>query len=138
MEIKSHVAEPNKVMIEGQTYTFHHMNVFKAHNLLTRIGKIVAPGLGKSLSGSKDVLDQDINLGVLLSEAFERIDPDNSINLIQEVLSETHHAGSGRLADNFLMHFEKHGLFHMYKVFFEAVKIYFGDFFSKGLGKQNM
>lgn len=123
-------------MVNGQRYTFYHINVMKLHELTVKLSKIVGPGLFSAFKGDvKNMMEQNIDMSTLIGEAFDRIEVSESEKIIRDVLAETTHAGDGRLCDNFDIHFNKLGLKHLYKVFVEACKVYFKDFFPKGSGE---
>ena len=130
---------PCERIIDGQKYTFCFIDVEILIELITEIGQIIGPGLGASLKGNvSDLMNADLDLGALLSGAFDRITPKQAVRIVKDTLVQTIHAGDGKLSDNFSLHFNKFGVKHVFKVFFEAAKVYYSDFFPKGLGKQSI
>jgi hypothetical protein len=122
--------------IDGETYEFYQLGAIKSHNLLRKIGAIVAPVLG-ALAGNKDggksVLDAEIDLESVLNSLFEKATEAEVESIIVSLLSQVHHNGTGHLKNKDVIdqHF-KGRLGHMYKVVYAAFEEEYSDFFGEG------
>jgi len=122
--------------IDEETYTFYQMGAIKSHNLLRKIGAIVAPvfgALGDIADEKKGILDADIDLKNILETLFERATEKEVENIILTLLSQVHHNGTGHLKNQAIIdeHF-KGRIAHMYKVAYAAFEEEYSDFFGEG------
>ena len=123
--------EPVKKVIDGEEYTFCLLPPKQSIRLLTRILKIVGPALGGAVSGGdiESIMDADIDTGMIISQLCSRLDENDVEHIIDALLSQVIHKGSGDLSRVFDQHFAGR-LPHLFKVVGVALEVQYGDFFA--------
>jgi len=126
--------EEIKKEIDGETYSFHQMGAIKSHNLLRKIGAIVAPIFGalSNADGEESILDADIDLKNVIETLFDRATESEVETILVTLLSQVHHHGVGQLDKTKIdIHF-KGNIYRMYKVAYAAFEEEYSDFFGEG------
>jgi len=120
--------------IDGEIYTFYQLGAIKSHNLLRRIGAILAPVLGALANNSgTSILDNDVDLKAVIEALFDKLTESEGEGIILSLLSQVHHNGVGNLKNKEIVdnHF-KGRLPHMYKVVYAAFEEEYSGFFGDG------
>ncbi len=127
---------PVEVMIDGEEYTFCQLPPKRSLKLMTRIVKIVGAPLGAALNGTKSgqvdlkaVMEADIDLSLIVTALCDRLDENEVEAIIDELLSQVIHVGSGEVSKKFDAHFAGR-LPHLFKVVGQALKVEYGDFLA--------
>ena len=127
---------PVEVMIDGEEYTFCQLPPKRSLKLMTRIIKIVGAPLGAALNGTKSgqvdlkaVMEADIDLSLIVTALCDRLDENEVEAIIDELLSQVIHVGSGEVSKKFDAHFAGR-LPHLFKVVGQALKVEYGDFLA--------
>lgn len=135
--------QPVEKTVDDQKYTFYRMRPKASLKLLVRIAKILAAPIGAAAGpigkdfSIKSMVDNNISLQGMLDSLSKRLDEDEILDIVEKMLTNVRHGGTGEInKDNFDIHFEAHGgLSHMFKVFFIAIEVEYGDFFGGSLVK---
>jgi hypothetical protein len=123
--------EPVRKVIDGEEYTFCQLPPKQSIRLLTRILKIIGPALGGAVSGGnvQSILDLDIDPGMIVSNLCSRLDESDVEYVVDVLLSQVLHSGSGDISKVFDQHFAGR-LPHLFKVIGTALEVQYGDFFG--------
>ena len=122
--------------IDGVRYACDMMPATKAHKTLIEltamVGRPVIVAIAKGASGGdlgESEVDSLAEVGTAL--LFDRLTPDSSDQVIQNVLDGVRSEGVGNLSDRitFDQHFRGR-IVHLYKVFAWAVEVNYRDFFA--------
>jgi len=130
--------EPVRKMIDGEDYTFCLLPPRQSVRLLTKIMKIIGPALGtivegNDLSNLDSVQDIDFDLSKAVSALFDHVNEDDVDMIIDALISQVIHKGTGDLSKSFDYHFQGR-LPHLFKVIGAALEVQYGDFFAGKLG----
>jgi hypothetical protein len=121
--------------IDDFEYTFRQLNARKSIKLFARIVKLIGPSLGYGLEGQdlKKIMDKPLNYGPMLEKLCARIDEDEVMVIIMDLLDQTTVKGMGEVTKCFDEHFGGQ-IGHLMKVIIEAFKAEYGNFLAGKLG----
>lgn len=118
--------------IDGETYIFYMLKPRISLALLTKLFKMIGPGIGKAFPGkikTKDVLDSEVDIGSLIKELSDRMSYENIIEIVDILFTQVNHKGEGNLLEGFAFDNLFSGrLSHLSKVVFAALGVQYADF----------
>jgi hypothetical protein len=121
-------------IIDNEKYIFYMLKPRISLSLLTKLIKIIGPGIGKAFPSSikaKDILETDIDIGSLFHELSNKIDEKEVQEIIDILFSQVMHSGEGELLkgmayDNLFSGRIK----HLLKVVLKALEVQYNDFLA--------
>ena len=135
--------EPTKVIIDEVEYAFHHISVKKLNRLLIKLVKIIGEPLpngmddtitDKARANQIEEAKKAVNISLVVKSLSNSLDEVLVEEIINGVLEGAVCSGIGPVNKNFEKVFGNKSIAHHWKVVLAALKHYFGDFFSEGLG----
>lgn len=123
--------EPIKKTIDDINYTFYQLAPRKSLRLLIRIFKIIGGPLGSSLDegGGRSVLDQNFDLGKIVSGLCDRMEVSEVESIIDELLGQVMAEGYGEVSKQFDAIFCGR-IAHLFKVVYASMEAEYSDFFG--------
>lgn len=143
--------ESKKVEVGGVSYLINPMNPLKANRIMVKLVKLLGPTIANLLmhlikgekKNIKEAIDADLgdftkgNLDDVVKGIIDltaRLDEDDVERMILQLLEPKFVIPDGKKYVNMETHFSEFGLFHMYKVVFEVLKVNFQDFLGGLVG----
>ena len=134
--------EPVEKIIDGERYTFCQLPPKRSLKLMMRILRIVGPTLGVAVDGVKgsvtgagvdvqSLMAADIDLARIVAVLCERLDQNEVEAIVDDLLSQTIHAGQGEVSRKFDALFGGR-LPHLFKVVYAALLVEYSDFLAAG------
>jgi hypothetical protein len=127
---------PVEVNIDGEQYTFCQLPPKRSLKLMTRIIRIIGGPLGAALNGVNTgrvdmamLMNADIDFSMIVTALCDRLDENEVEAIVDELLSQVLHAGTGEVSKKFDVHFAGR-LPHLFKMLAQALKVEYGDFLA--------
>ena len=124
--------------VGGRKYQFYKLPVKKALRILIRIAKILGVSIGKGFAGydtSKNIADQEINVGEMVGGLLGRLEENEVIDLIEEILQHIFVQANGTDFKKIDLEIDfDDRLGDLFGVISEALKINYTDFFGAAFG----
>jgi hypothetical protein len=115
-----------KATIDGEEYQFYQMPAMFSTKLLWKILRYLGISVKDAVTFKNKVSDLDVDIGNIISNLFEKVDPDELENLIKDIFSQTTYKGK-MLMDVYSVHFQRRHM-HLTKVLYKALEVEYHDF----------